>query len=244
MAPLLALDGVRKRFGRVTVADGVSFTVGPADAVGVVGPNGAGKTSLFGIIAGDLAPDGGTVTFGGRDVTTVGAADRCRLGMGRTYQMPRPFEEMTVFENVLVAAQQGAGARGRAGFARAAEVLDATGLRADANRPAGELGLLQRKRLELARALATGPSLLLLDEVAAIIGANGAGKSTLLGAIAGVHRAAGGAVLLDGVDLGRATPERRVAAGISLVPEGRRLFGSLSVEENLLVGAHRARPGR
>ena len=166
MAPLLALDGVRKRFGRVTVADGVSFTVGPADAVGVVGPNGAGKTSLFGIIAGDLAPDGGTVTFGGRDVTTVGAADRCRLGMGRTYQVPRPFAEMTVFENVLVAAQQGAGARGRAGFARAAEVLDATGLRADANRPAGELGLLQRKRLELARALATGPSLLLLDEVA------------------------------------------------------------------------------
>ena len=139
MAPLLALDGVRKRFGRVTVADGVSFTVGPADAVGVVGPNGAGKTSLFGIIAGDLAPDGGTVTFGGRDVTTVGAADRCRLGMGRTYQVPRPFEEMTVFENVLVAAQQGAGARGRAGFARAAEVLDATGLRADANRPAGEV---------------------------------------------------------------------------------------------------------
>ena len=166
MAPLLALDGVRKRFGRVTVADGVSFTVGPADAVGVVGPNGAGKTSLFGIIAGDLAPDGGTVTFGGRDVTTVGAADRCRLGMGRTYQVPRPFEEMTVFENVLVAAQLGAGACGRAGFARAAEVLDATGLRADANRPAGELGLLQRKRLELARALATGPSLLLLDEVA------------------------------------------------------------------------------
>ena len=81
-------------------------------------------------------------------------------------------------------------------------------------------------------------------EVVAIIGANGAGKSTLLGAIAGVHRAAGGAVLLDGVDLGRATPERRVAAGISLVPEGRRLFGSLSVEENLLVGAHRARPGQ
>jgi branched-chain amino acid transport system ATP-binding protein len=165
-APLLELDRVSKRFGRVVVADGVSLAVRPADAVGVVGPNGAGKTSLFGIISGDLAPDAGTVSFQGRDVTGAEPADRCRLGIGRTYQVPRPFEEMTVFENVLVAAQQGAGVRGRASFARAAGVLDRTGLGADANRPAGQLGLLQRKRLELARALATGPRLLLLDEVA------------------------------------------------------------------------------
>jgi branched-chain amino acid transport system ATP-binding protein len=163
---LLELDRVTKRFGRVTVADGISLAVRAGDAIGVVGPNGAGKTSLFGIISGDLAPDAGTVTFEGRDVTSEEPAKRCRLGIGRTYQVPRPFEEMTIFENVLVAVQQGAGVRGRASFARASAVLGRTGLREDANRLAGQLGLLQRKRLELARALATGPRLLLLDEVA------------------------------------------------------------------------------
>src|SRR5947208_8716383 len=165
-APLLELDRVHKRFGRVTVAEGVSLAVRPADAVGIVGPNGAGKTSLFGVISGDLAPDSGAVRLAGRDITRLDPAVRCRLGIGRTYQVPRPFEDMTVYENVLVAAQQGGGLRRRASYAAAVDVLDRTGMSGEANVPAERLGLLQRKRLELARALATRPTLLLLDEVA------------------------------------------------------------------------------
>ena len=165
-AALLELDGVTKSFGRVVVADNLSFTVGGGDIVGIVGPNGAGKTSLFGLIAGDLAPASGVIRFDGVPVIGLDPAARCRLGIGRTYQVPRPFGEMTVFENALVAVQQGAGLRRRASYAAAAAVLERTGLTAEANFPAERLGLLQRKRLELARALASGPRLLLLDEVA------------------------------------------------------------------------------
>lgn len=165
-APLLELDRISKRFGQVVVADDLTLSVGSGDAVGIVGPNGAGKTSLFGIVSGDLVPDAGEVRLLGRTVTSLDPAVRCRLGIGRTYQVPRPFEGMTVFENVLVAAQQGGGHGGQRSFETAAAVLADTGLLADANRAAGQLGLLQRKRLELARALATSPRLLLLDEVA------------------------------------------------------------------------------
>jgi branched-chain amino acid transport system ATP-binding protein len=165
-APLLALAGITKRFGRVTVADGLSLTVDDGQALGIVGTNGAGKSTLFSMISGDLRPDGGAVTLRGRDVTGLGTAARSRLGLGRTYQIPRPFEHMTVFENVLVAAQQAGEARGRAGHERAIDVLERTGLLRHVNVRAGRLTLLQRKRLELARALGGGPSLLLLDEVA------------------------------------------------------------------------------
>jgi branched-chain amino acid transport system ATP-binding protein len=165
-SPLLQLEHVTKRFGRVVIAEDLSLTVGPGETVGIVGPNGAGKTSLFGLISGDLAPGAGEVRFDGRTVTKLDAAARCRLGIGRTYQVPRPFGDMTVFENVLVAAQQGGGLRRRASYAAAVAALDRTGISSQANLPAERLGLLQRKRLELARALATQPSLLLLDEVA------------------------------------------------------------------------------
>jgi branched-chain amino acid transport system ATP-binding protein len=163
---LLELDHITKRFGRVTIAEDLSLLVEPGDAIGIVGPNGAGKTSLFGVIGGDLDPDLGEIRFDGAPITSLDPSIRCRLGIGRTYQVPRPFEEMTVFENVLLAAQQGAGTRGAASYELAASALDDTGLRAEANRPSGQLGLLQRKRLELARALSTRPRLLLLDEVA------------------------------------------------------------------------------
>src|SRR5271165_1853470 len=153
--PLLELDHVTKRFGRVVIAEDLSLAVGPGDTVGIVGPNGAGKTSLFGLISGDLSPDAGDISFA-----------RCRLGIGRTYQVPRPFGDMTVFENVLVAAQQGAGLRRRASYAAAVEALERADMTSEANLPAERLGLLQRKRLELARALASRPKLLLLDEVA------------------------------------------------------------------------------
>jgi branched-chain amino acid transport system ATP-binding protein len=163
---LLELDHVTKRFGRVVIAEDLSFTVGAGETVGIVGPNGAGKTSLFGLISGDLAPGAGQVKFGGKNITRLDSAARSRLGIGRTYQVPRPFVDMTVFENVLVAAQQGGGLRRKASYAAAARALDRTGMLEAANVPAGRLGLLARKRLEIARALATGPSLLLLDEVA------------------------------------------------------------------------------
>jgi branched-chain amino acid transport system ATP-binding protein len=165
-AALLELTGVSKRFGRITVADGLSLRFHAGEAVGIVGPNGAGKSTLFSMIAGDLKPDAGEVQFDGRSILRFDPATRCRLGIARTYQVPRPFENMTVFENLLVAAFRGGQLpRGR-GYAAAAEILEETGLAEEANRPAGRLGLLQRKRLELARALATQPRALLLDEVA------------------------------------------------------------------------------
>jgi len=163
---LLELEHVTKRFGQVVVADDLALAVDAGDVVGIVGPNGAGKTSLFGLISGDLAPGAGEVRFAGRTVTKLDSAARCRLGVGRTYQVPRPFGDMTVFENLLVAAQQGGGLRRRPSYAAAVGALERTGMSGQANVPAERLGLLQRKRLELARALATQPTLLLLDEVA------------------------------------------------------------------------------
>jgi branched-chain amino acid transport system ATP-binding protein len=166
MTSLLEVEHVTKRFGRVVIAEDLSFAVGPGDIVGIVGPNGAGKTSLFGLISGDLAPDAGEVRFAGRAVTRLDSAARCRLGIGRTYQVPRPFGDMTVFENLLVAAQQGGGLRRRASYGAAVAALERADMSGQANVPAERLGLLQRKRLELARALATQPTLVLLDEVA------------------------------------------------------------------------------
>ena len=165
--PLLELAGVSKRFGSIVVADSLSLTLRGGDAVGIVGPNGAGKTSLFSLISGDLSPNSGEVRFDGRPVTRMDTAERCRLGIARTYQVPRSFEHMTVFENVLVAAHRGAGLHGRAAFNLVAGVLEETDLRDEANWTASRLGLVKRKRLELARALGCKPRLLLLDEVAA-----------------------------------------------------------------------------
>ncbi|NNN19257.1 MAG: ABC transporter ATP-binding protein [Acidimicrobiaceae bacterium] len=164
--PLLELIGIVKRFNKVSVAEGLAFSVADGEAVGIVGPNGAGKTSLFGIISGELHEDAGEVRLGGELLNRRDSADRCKMGIGRTHQVPRPFQQMTVFENVLVAAHQGAGLKGRDATDLASSVLSDTGLYDVANRPAGRLGLLHRKRLELARALATRPRILLLDEVA------------------------------------------------------------------------------
>jgi branched-chain amino acid transport system ATP-binding protein len=189
---LLELDHVTKRFGSVVVADALSLAMEPGDIVGIVGPNGAGKTSLFGLISGDLAANAGEIRFDGHNVTHLDASARCRLGIGRTYQVPRPFVDMTVFENVLVAVQQGGGLRRQASYVRAAEMLDRTGLAAEANLPAERLGLLQRKRLEVARALASRPRLLLLDEVAG--GLTDPEVEQLVAIVAGI-RADGVAVL-------------------------------------------------
>lgn len=164
-AAVLAAVDVRKRFGALAVLDGVNLELRPGEAVGVVGPNGAGKTTLLNVLSGALAPDRGTIVFRGRDVTRWSAADRCKAGIGRTHQVPRPFAGMTVFENVLVAATAGGGKRGAPAHDLSLSVLEQCGLAHLANRRAEGLGLLQRKRLELARALAVEPAVLLLDEI-------------------------------------------------------------------------------
>ncbi|MBV7521194.1 ABC transporter ATP-binding protein [Ensifer sp. ENS12] len=163
---LLELEQVSKRFGALTVADDISFSVGEGEALGIIGPNGAGKSTLFNLITGNIAADSGTVRFGGVDVTRTPPMARCLSGMGRTFQIPQPFEKLTVFENLLVAGSFGARRREAEACDRCAEILVDTGLFDKANVLAGGLTLLQRKRLELARALATEPRLLLLDEIA------------------------------------------------------------------------------
>jgi branched-chain amino acid transport system ATP-binding protein len=159
--------GLVKRYGELVVLDGVDFRIGANDAVGVVGPNGAGKTTLLGVLAGSVTPTAGTVRLCGDDVTRLRPDARCRRGVGRAHQIPRPFGGMTVFENVFVGASAGAGLRGRPAYARVVEVLELCGLAELANRRAESLGLLHRKRLELARSLATGPAVILLDEIGA-----------------------------------------------------------------------------
>lgn len=166
MSALLSITGLQKSFGAIVVADGTSFDVASGEAVGILGPNGAGKTSLFNLITGTLSSDGGGIVFEGRDVTKTPAAMRCKMGIARSFQVPQPFGGMTVFENALVGATQGAGMSGAEAEDHALAVLDETGLLAKANARAGSLTLLDRKRLELTRALSAKPKLLLLDEIA------------------------------------------------------------------------------
>ncbi len=163
---LLEIEGLQKRFGSVVTADGLSLSVGQGQALGIVGPNGAGKSTLLSLITGVYRSDGGTIRFDGEDITGQRTAKRTKAGIARTFQIPRPFVDMTVFENVLVGASFGGGQHGRAAHERAVSALERTGLLRFADRRADELRLLDRKRLELARALATGPRLLLLDEIA------------------------------------------------------------------------------
>ena len=166
MSTILALEKISKRFGAVVVANGIDLSLANGEALGIIGPNGAGKTTLFGMITGTVAPDSGRVLFDGRDVTRETPERRCRAGIARSFQIPQPFGGMTVFENLVVAAAFGGGKRERDVYAACAELLERCGLAEKANRPAASLTLLDRKRLELARALATGPRVLLLDEVA------------------------------------------------------------------------------
>jgi branched-chain amino acid transport system ATP-binding protein len=166
VSDLLNIAGVSKSFGALKVTDNVDLVVGKTDAIGIIGPNGAGKTTLFGLISGGLRPDSGSITYLGQDITPLGAAERCRLGIARSFQVPHPFGGMSVYENLLVGAIFGSGETERASARLCGEILERTGLAAKANAPASSLRLLDRKRLEMARALATSPRLLLLDEIA------------------------------------------------------------------------------
>jgi len=162
---ILELERLSRAFGSVKVADGIDLAVAEGTALGIIGPNGAGKTSLFNLIAGALRPDRGAIRLDGRDITRASTQARARAGIARSYQIPQPFVNLTVFENLLVAATF-AGRRPEGAIVDACgDILADTGLLPLANRRAGTLTLLERKRLELARALATAPRLLLLDEI-------------------------------------------------------------------------------
>ncbi|GAB0117964.1 ABC transporter ATP-binding protein [Acidisoma sp. 7E03] len=162
---LLSARGLTKRYGALTVVNAVDLRLAADEALGIVGPNGAGKTSLLNLLSGAVAADEGTIMLRGQTIGHTDSAWRCRHGIGRSHQVPRPFGGMTVFENLLAAATQGGGfAQGEA-YDRVVDSLRLCGMLPQANRRAATLGLLERKRLEMARAVATGPSLLLLDEI-------------------------------------------------------------------------------
>lgn len=166
MSTILKLDNLSKAFGAVKVAQSQSYEVKEGDALGVIGPNGAGKTSMFNLITGTMSPDAGTVEFAGQNVTGWSAARRSHAGIARSFQVPQPFSQMTVFENAMIAATQSAGLHGKEAERFCLEVLERTELLPKANTLAGGLTLLERKRLELTRALCAKPKLLLLDEIA------------------------------------------------------------------------------
>ncbi|WP_179402118.1 ATP-binding cassette domain-containing protein [Burkholderia guangdongensis] len=378
--PLLEATDLVKRYGGLVATDNVSLTINAGEIVGIVGPNGAGKSTLIGLLGGAVRADGGSVRLDGRDITTLGAAERARLGIGRTYQIPRPFLNVTVRENLLAARYS------LDSFSTKHEAIDAcdrilerTGLLDVADLPARQLPLLRRKRLEVARALALEPKLLLLDEVGAglvdseitelidliqslrhevqgmiiiehvlrivreccqrlavlnfgrtfaegptqavltsdevaavylgtahahgkgsadaaasrsaasphpgdvgrdrpveparsvpvlelrgihagygqarvlngidlkvnngeviaVLGTNGAGKTTLANVISGIVRPTAGEARIDGQAVNDDGPHRIAALGLSQCMEGRRIFGSLSVEENLMLAARR-----
>ncbi|SLN51416.1 Lipopolysaccharide export system ATP-binding protein LptB [Aquimixticola soesokkakensis] len=164
--PILELSGLGKSFGAVTAAQDQSWSLGAGEALGVIGPNGAGKTSMFNLVTGTLAPDAGRIRLEGQDITGWPAAKRCRAGLARSFQVPQPFSGMTIYENAYVAATQGAGLSGAEAEETCLDVLARTGLLKKANVLAGGLTLLERKRLELSRAMCARPKVLLLDEIA------------------------------------------------------------------------------
>jgi branched-chain amino acid transport system ATP-binding protein len=359
----LVLHDVTKRFGGVEAVSHVSFSVRAGEVLGLIGPNGAGKSTLLSLMAGAQHPSEGRITFRGQRLDRLPAHAVARLGVGRAHQIPRPFGRMTVLDNVRVAAHSTSGQRLLERDTHVRDVLELCGLADRAGRLAGSLPLLDLKRLEIARALALDPRLLLLDEVAAglvggevdevialvrrvrargttivvvehvqtliqaladrvivldwgrliadgtpaeiardpnvvavylghqtdrgragarpattaaeavlraegvsvdygklralrsvdvevrpgevvaVLGANGAGKTTLAQALAGLVPLSGGRVLLDGVDVTRLPAHVRARRGIGLCHEGRRLFGELTVAENLELGAAYAAPG-
>jgi branched-chain amino acid transport system ATP-binding protein len=166
MGALLDVQAISKRFGGLQALAGVSFSVAKDEIVGIIGPNGAGKTTLFNVITGVYPPDSGRVVFRGEEVTGQPPHRICRLGAARTFQISKPFANLTVLQTVRIGALNRLSDMARA-TERALEVLDLMGLAAKRDQPGRQLTVIERKRLEMARALATGPSLLLLDEVAA-----------------------------------------------------------------------------
>jgi branched-chain amino acid transport system ATP-binding protein len=163
---ILQIDKLAKSFGSIIVADNLDIAIEANTALGIIGPNGAGKTSLFNLITGALKADAGTIRLDDRDITNAPPQARARAGIARSFQIPQPFANLTVFENLLVGATHSRARREAEVVENCGAILERTGLLSHANRQAGTLTLLERKRLELARALAAEPRLLLLDEIA------------------------------------------------------------------------------
>ena len=166
MADILTVSHLTKEFGRLKAVDNLSFEVREGEILGVMGPNGAGKTTVFNLLTGVYKPEAGTVMFMGKDITNDSPAKRCHRGLGRTYQIPRPFDKMTVYENLLVGAIHGGGLSERRAREKIYNIMELIMLQPVKDQFAGRLPLLDRKALELGRALATQPSLILLDEIA------------------------------------------------------------------------------
>ena len=163
---ILYLQDVSKSFGALKVTDGGSFDLQPGEALGIIGPNGAGKSTLFNLITGNIAPNAGRGFLDGRDVTRAAPMERVKAGIGRSFQIPQPFGNLSVYENLLVAARFGGAVPAAEAPRFCMEILIRTGLAPVAEKASGTLSLLQRKRLELARAMATRPRVILLDEIA------------------------------------------------------------------------------
>lgn len=189
---ILAVQGMTKSFGALKVADDVDFELAPGEAMGIIGPNGAGKSTLFNLIAGNLRPDSGRVILNGRDITHESAMQRCSSGIGRSFQIPQPFDHLSVYENLLVAARFGGSVSASEAPEFCMQILERTGLGHLAAQKAGALPLLNRKRLELARALATRPRIIMLDEIAG--GLTDAECGELVATIRAIH-AEGTAIL-------------------------------------------------
>ncbi len=166
MSDILVVENLAKSFGQVRAVQDVSVSVREGELLGVLGPNGAGKTSVFNLLTGFYHPDKGSMLFQGQDINQLPVYKRSELGLGRTFQIPRPFGDMTVYENLLVAATFSSGLKRNQYKETLSEILELTGLFGKANDMARSLRLLDRKRLELARGLATNPKLLLMDEIA------------------------------------------------------------------------------
>jgi branched-chain amino acid transport system ATP-binding protein len=166
MTVVLALRNISKSYGAIRIATDLDLEVAQGEAVGILGPNGAGKTTILGLITGTVKPDKGAIEFQGNDIHRLTPEARCRLGISRAFQVPQPFGDMTVFENLVVAASFGGNTAMSEAHRNSLDILVRCGLADLANAPAGSLTLLNRKRLELARALASNPKVLLLDEIA------------------------------------------------------------------------------
>src|SRR5437879_1011060 len=259
MTHLLEVTNVHKYFGGVRAVQGVSLTVQEGRVVGLIGPNGSGKSTLLNVVAGVAKPTAGSVMLDGRRIDNMPAHRVVELGIAKTHQIPKPFLGMTTRDNVGVAVLYGSRKDrdlGRA-FDEANWVLRLVGLEPHAETLAANLTVQDRKRLELARVIATGSRILLLDEVfaglspdelreamrACTLGPSGAGKSTILKVVNGLLRPTRGQVLFAGDDITNLPAYERPARGIASCPEGRRLFPQLTVETNLRLGAyaHRAR---